>query len=231
MSAMVSVEAVVRTFRRGPATVDALRGVSLTVQPGELVALVGRSGSGKTTLLNVIGGLDRPDSGRVLVDGADLGAMSDRDLLRMRRERIGFVFQSFGLLPYLSARENVGVPLRMLRTPNRARERRVNELFELVGLGGHAEQRPTELSGGQQQRVAIARALTTRPALLLADEPTGQLDSETGQTVVDLLRHLVHEAQSAALVATHDASLVGYADRVIHLQDGLANAELRAGTP
>ncbi|HEU0042368.1 MAG TPA: ABC transporter ATP-binding protein [Jiangellaceae bacterium] len=230
MTAMVSAEQVVRTFRRGPTTVHALRGVSLTVEPGELVALIGRSGSGKTTLLNIIGGLDQPDSGGVVVDGADLGAMSDRARLRMRRERIGFVFQSFGLLPYLSARENVGVPLRMLRTRSGAREQRVSDLLELVGLDGHAEQRPAELSGGQQQRVAIARALATRPALLLADEPTGQLDSETGQTVIGLLRDLVHEVGSAALVATHDPALVAYADRVLHLQDGLVEAELLAGT-
>ncbi|TDD98279.1 ABC transporter ATP-binding protein [Jiangella asiatica] len=220
MSPLVTVDEVVRTFRRGTDTVRALRGVTLHVEAGELVALVGRSGSGKTTLLNLIGGLDRPDGGEVVVDGNKLAALDDAGLLRLRREWIGFVFQSFGLLPYLSARENVGVPLRMLRTASAEREERVDELLRAVALDGHAEQRPAELSGGQQQRVAIARALAAKPALLLADEPTGQLDSETGRTVIGLLRDLVHESGSAALVATHDQTLVSYADRVLHLHDG-----------
>jgi putative ABC transport system ATP-binding protein len=138
----------------------------------------------------------------------------------LRREQVGFVFQSFGLLPFLSARENVGVPLRMLRWRTRAREARVTELLTTVGLADHAEHRPPELSGGQQQRVAIARALAPEPRLLLADEPTGQLDSETGQQVIALLQRLVHESGSAALVATHDPALVSYADRVLYLRDG-----------
>lgn len=221
MSPLVTVDDVARKFRRGPSTVEALGGVSLSVSSGELVALVGRSGSGKTTLLNIVGGLDRPDSGDVTFDGSKLSAMDDSALLRLRREHVGFVFQSFGLLPYLSAAENVGVPLRMLRTPASKRDDRVDELLHTVGLENHAEQRPGELSGGQQQRVAIARALAPRPGLLLADEPTGQLDSETGQAVIGLLRDLVHDAGSAALVATHDPALVSYADRVLHLHDGL----------
>ncbi len=221
MSPLVTVEDVARKFRRGPSTVEALGGVSLSVSSGELVALVGRSGSGKTTLLNIVGGLDRPDTGEITFDGSKLSAMDDSALLRLRREHVGFVFQSFGLLPYLSAAENVGVPLRMLRTPASKRDDRVDELLHTVGLENHAEQRPGELSGGQQQRVAIARALAPRPGLLLADEPTGQLDSETGQAVIGLLRDLVHDAGSAALVATHDPALVSYADRVLHLHDGL----------
>jgi putative ABC transport system ATP-binding protein len=230
MTSIVQAREVVREFRRGPTTVRALAGVSLDAAPGELVALVGRSGSGKTTLLNVLGGLDRPTEGSIVVDGDDLGGLDDAALLRMRRETVGFVFQSFGLLPYLSARENVGVPLRMLKTPSREREERVEELLETVGLAGHAEQRPGELSGGQQQRVAIARALATRPRVLLADEPTGQLDSETGQTVVGLLRDLVHRVGSAAVVATHDPGLVSYADRVLHLVDGRISEEVPATT-
>ncbi|HEU0212583.1 MAG TPA: ABC transporter ATP-binding protein [Jiangellaceae bacterium] len=220
MTSLVVVDDVARSFARGPSRVDALRGVSLSLDAGELVALVGRSGSGKTTLLNVIGGLDRADEGHVLVDGQKLGDLDQAGLLRLRRERVGFVFQSFGLLPFLSARENVGVPLRMLRRPAVERERRVAELLDTVGLTDHAEQRPAELSGGQQQRVAIARALVTRPLLLLADEPTGQLDSDTGQQVVALLRDLVHGSGSAAIVATHDPALVTLADRVLHLRDG-----------
>ena len=220
MTSLVVVENVTRSFARGSSRVEALRGISLSLDGGEVVALVGRSGSGKTTLLNVIGGLDRADEGHVVVDGQKLGDLDQGGLLRLRRERIGFVFQSFGLLPFLSARENVGVPLRMLRRPAAEREQRVAELLDTVGLGDHAEQRPAELSGGQQQRVAIARALATRPRLLLADEPTGQLDSETGQQVIALLRDLVHESGSAALVATHDPALVSFADRVLHLRDG-----------
>ena len=220
MTALVVVEEVTRSFARGSSRVQALRGISLSLGAGEVVALVGRSGSGKTTLLNVIGGLDRPDDGHVVLDGQKLDDLDQRGLLRLRRERIGFVFQSFGLLPFLSARENVGVPLRMLRRPAAEREERVAELLATVGLADHMEQRPAELSGGQQQRVAIARALATRPRLLLADEPTGQLDSDTGQQVIALLRDLVHGSESAALVATHDPALVSFADRVLHLRDG-----------
>jgi putative ABC transport system ATP-binding protein len=194
--------------------------VSLELNAGEMVALVGRSGSGKTSLLNIVGGLDRPDEGEVVIDGRKLSELGEAARQRLRREQIGFVFQSFGLLPFLSARENVGVPLRMLRWRTRSREARVAELLTTVGLADHAEHRPPELSGGQQQRVAIARALAPKPHVLLADEPTGQLDSETGQQVIALLQRLVHESGSAALVATHDPALVSYADRVLYLRDG-----------
>jgi putative ABC transport system ATP-binding protein len=194
--------------------------VSLELNAGEMVALVGRSGSGKTSLLNIVGGLDRPDEGEVVIDGRKLSELGEAARQRLRREQIGFVFQSFGLLPFLSARENVGVPLRMLRWRTRSREARVAELLTTVGLADHAEHRPPELSGGQQQRVAIARALAPKPQVLLADEPTGQLDSETGQQVIALLQRLVHESGSAALVATHDPALVSYADRVLYLHDG-----------
>ncbi|HEU4541399.1 MAG TPA: ABC transporter ATP-binding protein [Jiangellaceae bacterium] len=220
MSALVIAENISRTFLRGTSPVHALRGVSLELNAGELVALVGRSGSGKTTLLNVIGGIDGPDDGEVVINGRMLSRLGEAGRQRLRREQVGFVFQSFGLLPFLSARENVGVPLRMLRWRTRAREARVVELLATVGLSDHAEHRPAELSGGQQQRVAIARALAPSPHVLLADEPTGQLDSETGGQVVALLQRLVHESSSAALVATHDPALVSYADRVLYLRDG-----------
>ncbi|MEU9988211.1 ABC transporter ATP-binding protein [Streptomyces sp. NPDC007971] len=217
---MVRVEDVHRSYGGGAAAVHALRGVSFEVPRGELVALKGRSGSGKTTLLNIVGGLDTPDRGRVEVDGQDLAALGESGLLELRRDRVGFVFQSFGLIPILTAAENVGVPLRLRRADAREREERVELLLSLVGLADHAAQRPGELSGGQQQRVAIARALANRPALLIADEPTGQLDAETGHAVMELLRAVVHSEQATALVATHDTTLLDLADRVLELRDG-----------
>ncbi|MEV7685043.1 ABC transporter ATP-binding protein [Streptomyces bungoensis] len=217
---MVRVEDVHKSYGRGAAAVHALRGVSFEVPRGELVALKGRSGSGKTTLLNIVGGLDTPDRGRVEVDGRDLAGLGEDGLLELRRDRIGFVFQSFGLIPILTAAENVGVPLRLRRAEPREREERVDLLLSLVGLADHAAQRPCELSGGQQQRVAIARALANRPALIVADEPTGQLDAETGHAVMELLRAVVRSERATALVATHDTTLLDLADRVLELRDG-----------
>ncbi|MPY63819.1 ABC transporter ATP-binding protein [Streptomyces spongiae] len=217
---MVRVENVHRSYGSGAAAVHALRGVSFDVPRGELVALKGRSGSGKTTLLNLVGGLDEPDEGRITVDGLDLSGLGENGLLELRRDRVGFVFQSFGLIPILTAAENVGVPLRLRRTEPGEREERVELLLSLVGLADHAEQRPGELSGGQQQRVAIARALANNPSLLIADEPTGQLDAETGHAVMELLRAVVRSEQVTALVATHDATLLDLADRVLELRDG-----------
>ncbi|MFI6659761.1 ABC transporter ATP-binding protein [Streptomyces sp. NPDC050523] len=217
---MVRVENVHKSYGHGAAAVHALRGVSFEVPRGELVALKGRSGSGKTTLLNIVGGLDAPGEGRVTVDGLDLSDLGEDGLLALRRDRVGFVFQSFGLIPILTAAENVGVPMRLRRTEVREREERVELLLALVGLADHAAQRPGELSGGQQQRVAIARALANRPSLLIADEPTGQLDAETGHAVMELLRAVVHSEKVTALVATHDATLLDLADRVLELGDG-----------
>jgi len=217
---MVRVEDIHRSFGEGAGAVHALRGVSFEVPRGELVALKGRSGSGKTTLLNIVGGLDRPDRGRVEIDGVDLAGLDEDGLLALRRDRIGFVFQSFGLIPILTAAENVGVPMRLRRMDARAREERVELLLSLVGLSDHAKQRPGELSGGQQQRVAIARALANNPSLLVADEPTGQLDAETGHSVMELLRAVVRSENVTALVATHDATLLDLADRVLEVGDG-----------
>ncbi|MFJ5309852.1 ABC transporter ATP-binding protein [Streptomyces sp. NPDC088350] len=217
---MVRVENVHRSYGHGAAAVHALRGVSFEVARGELVALKGRSGSGKTTLLNIVGGLDAPDGGRVTVAGQELAGLGEAGLLALRRDRIGFVFQSFGLIPILTAAENVGVPLRLRRADPREREERVALLLSLVGLADHAAQRPGELSGGQQQRVAIARALANNPALLVADEPTGQLDAETGLAVMELLRAVVRSENVTALVATHDTTLLDLADRVLELSDG-----------
>jgi putative ABC transport system ATP-binding protein len=221
---MVVVDDVHRSYGSGPTAVHALRGVTFSAPRGQLVAVRGRSGSGKTTLLNLIGGLDTADSGRITVDGSDLHTLGEKERLALRRDRIGFVFQSFGLLPVLTAAENVGVPLRLKRTPARRREERVRLLLALVGLADHAEQRPGELSGGQQQRVALARALANRPALLIADEPTGQLDADTGLAVMELLRAVVESEHVTALVATHDEALLALADQVMELADGRVNA-------
>jgi putative ABC transport system ATP-binding protein len=217
---VVAVDQVTRTFGTGHTATRALRGVSFTITPGELVALRGRSGSGKTTLLNIVGGLDRPDQGTVRVSGQEVTALSERERLRLRRETVAFIFQSFGLIPILSAAENVGVPLRIAGRPATEREERVRLMLDIVGLSPHAQQRPGELSGGQQQRVAIARALAGRPDVLLADEPTGQLDSETAKQIMRLLRVVVQSEQTTALVATHDPNLIDLADRVLHLEDG-----------
>ena len=217
---LLAVDGVGRTFGAGPAAVHALSDISFEVQPGTMVALVGRSGSGKTTLLNVIGGLDRPDTGTVTVDGVDVTALDEDGLSRLRREKVAYIFQTFGLIPVLSAADNVGVPLRLARTDRPERERRVELLLDLVGLAGHARQRPDELSGGQQQRVAIARALAASPRLLIADEPTGQLDAETGLSVMALLRGVVESEGVTALIATHDPVMMALADRVIDIADG-----------
>ncbi|MFF5971509.1 ABC transporter ATP-binding protein [Streptomyces sp. NPDC012769] len=217
---MVRVEDLHRSYGTGAAAVHALRGVSFDIPRGELVALKGRSGSGKTTLLNLVGGLDTADRGGIVIDGTDLVELGEDGLLELRRDRIGFIFQSFGLIPILTAAENVGVPMRLRKADPKEREERVALLLALVGLADHAAQRPGELSGGQQQRVAIARALANRPALLIADEPTGQLDAETGLAVMELLRAVVRSEGCTALVATHDHQLLGLADRVLELRDG-----------
>jgi putative ABC transport system ATP-binding protein len=217
---LVAVREVARTFGHGDTAVAALRGVSFTIREGELVAVRGRSGSGKTTLLNIVGGLDAPTRGTVRVAGHEVTAMSERERLMLRRSTVGFIFQSFGLIPTLTAAENVGIPLRITGTPRRARDERVRMLLNVVGLEDHAAQRPGELSGGEQQRVAIARALAARPDLLIADEPTGQLDSETGRQIMRLLLTVVRSEGITALVATHDAGLLDLADEVLTLEDG-----------
>jgi putative ABC transport system ATP-binding protein len=217
---LLSVRRIDRRFGTGATAVHALRDVSFDVAAGTMVALVGRSGSGKTTLLNIVGGLDRPDSGTVVVDGADITGLDDDGLSRLRREKVSYIFQTFGLIPVLSAAENIGAPLRLARIRAAERERRVAVLLDLVGLADHARQRPDELSGGQQQRVAVARALAASPRLLIADEPTGQLDAETGRSVMALLRAVVESEGVTALVATHDPVMMALADRVIHITDG-----------
>jgi putative ABC transport system ATP-binding protein len=217
---MVETSGLCRDFRTGSEVVHAVAGVDLVIARGELVALRGRSGSGKTTLLSMIGGLDRPTAGQVAVDGESLLEMDQAALVELRRRRIGFIFQAFGLLSILSAAENVEVPLRLVAAERHERDERVATLLELVGLGDRARHRPHELSGGEQQRVAIARALANRPGLLLADEPTGQLDSGTGRAIMGLIRSVVRSEGVTALVATHDPMLIDLADRVVELRDG-----------
>jgi putative ABC transport system ATP-binding protein len=220
MTTMLDVRDVRRTYGTGSRATAALRGVTFTVGEGKLVALRGRSGSGKTTLLNIVGGLDKPDGGSICVAGHDVTAMGERERMRLRQETVAYIFQSFGLLPVLSAAENVGVPLRIAGVAPKERESRVELMLSIVGLADHAKQRPAELSGGEQQRVAIARALASRPSLLLADEPTGQLDRQTGRQIMRLLQAVVESEGVTALVATHDPAILDLADSVLHLVDG-----------
>jgi putative ABC transport system ATP-binding protein len=221
---MVVARGLHRTYGSGERAVHAVNDVSFEVPRGQLCVIVGRSGSGKTTLLNLIGALDRPDAGELTIDGRPIfdgsRRRADSELAELRRETLGFVFQSFAQLPVLTAAENIGMPLRLRRAPVAEREERVSLLLDLVGLGPHAKQRPGELSGGQQQRVAIARALANTPRLLIADEPTGQLDRATGRSVMRLLRAVIAAEHVTALVATHDPDLVELADRVLTLRDG-----------
>jgi putative ABC transport system ATP-binding protein len=221
---VVVAKGVGRDFTVGDSVVHALRDVDFTVPKGTLAVVHGRSGSGKTTLLNVIGGLDRPTRGRVWLDGEEITGKGEDTLVQVRREKIGFVFQSFGLVPILSAAENIEVPLRLRKVDPDERVERVRELLELVGLAGRAGHRPYELSGGEQQRVAICRALANRPRLLIADEPTAQLDSGNAVTIMELVRELVASEGVSALVATHDPLLLDVADTVVELHDGRLEA-------
>ena len=217
---LVDVRDVTRTFGSGRTAAHALRGVSFTVRRGQLTAVCGRSGSGKTTLLNIIGGLDVPTGGALEVAGREVTRMTERERMELRRDTIAFIFQSFGLIPMLSAAENVGIPLRITGTEPRVREEKVTTMLAIVGLSEHAAHRPNELSGGQQQRIAIARALAGSPKLLIADEPTSQLDLETGRQIMRLILTVVRAEGITALVATHDEALIDLADEVLTLEDG-----------
>lgn len=219
-TAALASESVVREFGEGDSAVRAVNEVTVSIAPGEFVALVGRSGSGKTTLLNLLAGLDRPSSGKVWFEGRELSQMPERDLVGLRRERIGFVFQSFGLIPLLSAFENVELPLHIAGVSWRDRRRRANEALDLVGLTGRSGHRPYELSGGEQQRVAIARALVADPSVLFADEPTGELDSVTGQTIGGIMRDIGASRGVTVVTATHDLLLADMADRRLQMADG-----------
>jgi len=212
-----------RSYQLGAEKIDALRGVNMTVMPGQFIAVVGRSGSGKTTLLNILAGLDKPTSGQVLFENRDIAAMNEHDLTEIRRHKIGFVFQSFGLLPLLSAFENVELPLRIAGVRTREREERTRDALEIVGLWGRAKHRPYELSGGEQQRVAIARAVVNNPPLILADEPTGELDSTNARAIFGLFKEMVLKQGISVLSATHDSTLLAMADEVKEIRDGHLN--------
>ncbi len=222
---LIDVQGVTRDFQVGAQTIHALREVSLTVDQGDFVAVIGRSGSGKTTLLNVMAGLDKPTTGRVLIEGADVTTMTEEELTGLRRRKIGFVFQSFGLLPLLSAWENVELALRIAGAPLKQRSERTQEVLDLVGLTKRAKHRPYELSGGEQQRVAIARALANRPQIILADEPTGELDSTTALSIFNLLVRVVDQEGVTIVTTTHDALVMERAHRVLELSDGAFLAE------
>ena len=207
-------------FLMGTATVYALQGVDLTVEQGELVAILGPSGSGKSTLLGLLGGLDTPSSGRVEIGGVDITRMSENRLADIRNRKIGFVFQFFNLIPTLTALENVELPIQFSRNGRYSPRLRAEELLGLVGLGDRLKHRPGQLSGGEQQRVAIARALANAPDLILADEPTGNLDTTTGQTVLQALLDVRRETGTTLIIITHDTQVAGLADRVLTMQDG-----------
>jgi putative ABC transport system ATP-binding protein len=209
-----------RIYKSGAQEVPALRGVSLTVESGRFCAVKGRSGSGKTTLLNCLGGLDHPTSGSVHVFGRDISTLTERELTQWRRNRVGFIFQSFGLLPTLSAYENVELMLRIAGVPGKERRERALYCLNLVGLGKWIHHRPFEMSGGQQQRVAIARSVANNPQLILADEPTGELDSSTAREILSLFRRIVEEERMTFVMVSHDALVDEYVDCIVQLQDG-----------
>jgi putative ABC transport system ATP-binding protein len=226
---VVTAEEVSRRFGEGETAVDALRGVSLAVQERELVAVMGPSGSGKSTLMHILAALDKPTGGRVTIAGEDVGSLSENEVTLLRRRHIGFIFQFYNLLPMLNAEENIVLPLSIAgEKPDRAH---LDDLLERVGLAQRRKHRPSELSGGQQQRVAIARALVSRPSIVLADEPTGNLDSTTGNEILELLRAATEEYGQTTVMVTHDANAAAIADRILFLADGVIVDELARSEP
>jgi putative ABC transport system ATP-binding protein len=216
----IAARSLWRTFDMGAEQIHAVRELSLAIPAGKLVVIKGKSGSGKTTLLNLIAGIDQPTSGEIAVGGKILSRLTPSEKVNLLRKEIGFIFQTFGLLPFLSVEENVEIPLRLVHTDRKNRNKKVDEMLALVGLSSRAHHRTYELSGGEQQRVAIARALINQPKIILADEPTGQLDTATGTGIMELMREIVNQTHVTILVASHDPNVWQFADRVIELKDG-----------
>ncbi len=220
-SYLIECHDLVREYQMGQVTVQALRGLELCVDPGEFIVLLGPSGSGKTTTLNLIGGLDRPTSGQIIVQNEEITQFNGKQLTAYRRNRVGFIFQFFNLIPTLTAVENVEFALRLTEKDGRVIEQQSCDLLDLVGLANRADHFPAELSGGEQQRVAIARALANRPPLLLCDEPTGNLDVDTGRQVLQVIRDLNRQEGTTVILVTHNTAIAAIADRIIHLHDGV----------
>jgi len=229
MSTIIQCRGVEKTYRQGAVEVPAVRGVDLDIQSGDFATLAGPSGSGKTTLLSLIGGLDRPTAGEISVDGQPITAMDNNRLADLRLHKIGFVFQSYSLIPVLSAQENVEFILNLLNIPAAERARRARGVLAQVGLAGMEDRRPSRLSGGQQQRVAVARALASKPAIVLADEPTANLDSKTAEELIALMAQLNANSGITFLIATHDARVMAHSRRQIEMSDGKITADARRG--
>jgi len=227
---VVDLVDVKKHYMLGETRVEALRGVSLQIDRGEFLAIAGPSGAGKSTILNMIGCIDTPNEGRVLIDGQEVEELNDTELTRIRRNKIGFIFQSFNLVAVLNVYENIEFPLLLQRSPSkREREQAVKRVIEEVGLADRIRNKPSELSGGQRQRVAIARALVTRPLIVLADEPTANLDSETGHRIVDLMRQINETEKTTFIFSTHDSHIMEHARRVVSIRDGRFTGEERKG--
>jgi len=220
LNQVISVVNLVRKYSLGKEPLIALDNVSISISQGEFVSIMGTSGSGKSTLLNLIGGLDRFDSGEISVDGLDIASLDENQLAKYRREKIGFIFQSYNLVPTLTALQNVELPLIFSGIPKNDRLTKVQDMLKTVGLQDRVNHRPTEMSGGEQQRVAVARALINNPAIILGDEPTGNLDSKTGEEIMDLLTWMNKNNGLTVVMVTHDAEKARYADRVVHIKDG-----------
>lgn len=226
---MIEVKNIKKTYSDGKIEVPAVRGVSLTIQPGEFTAIVGPSGSGKTTLLNIIGGLDTPSEGKITIAGQDISQLTENELIDFRLNHIGFVFQSYNLIPVLTARENVEFLMLLQGKDEKQRQQRAEQLLEAVGLKDQMHKKPNEMSGGQQQRVAVARALASKPDFILADEPTANLDSKSTNNLLDIMAHLNEREQTTFVFSTHDQRVIDRAKRVVSIDDGLVVKDEQLG--